>query len=339
MRTANLLSTCALFCALLAGCEKAKMFTDEVQAKLAGKAASGLMELGGPEMDPELEALVDKTDEGYLFRRDISFPQEMDIRAEEVIAFDECQVFGRSPYGGVKDRLSLTNRKIRFYKRRSGSIDCTIEVDQIEKALDEKMSEEERASAITKSKDAGAQVSFNYTGGSWTTRKTTDFAKAMANQRHEKELDVRLSEDGLMSRARWFGQKRIKMGSKVQLSVDLLDLVFPRGTEGSATMTLVGIEGVHGHPCGIFEITGNLDFIEPATQESLEADGKTSLESGSKVWLSLLYPVVLRKDLHTVTTLKFGEVKNGGGIISGKMKLTTLLDWQIASNKKAAAPE
>jgi hypothetical protein len=106
----------------------------------------------------------------------------------------------------------------------------------------------------------GKAVQFKYDGMAWKALITREFKTMAWGKGLEEEVGVHLLESSLLPRPRWFGEKPMKLGEVTKLSGKSLDLVFDGLAEGSAEMVLKGMEGVHGHPCAVFEVSGA--FVE-----------------------------------------------------------------------------
>ncbi len=119
----------------------------------------------------------------------------------------------------------------------------------------------------------------------------------------EETLGETLVANGLLPRPRWFGTKPMKIGDTTNLANESLVLAFDDTKKGSLEMVFKGMEGVHGHPCGVFEVEGAIipDEVENAKGQTVVSE--ITIEKG-RIWFSLLHPVVLRMDLDTIRSIE-----------------------------------
>ena len=130
---------------------------------------------------------------------------------------------------------------------------------------------------------------------------------------------------GLVERRFWFGN-RLKIGDQVTLSGDQLQMVTGAKGSGTLVLRLEGIEKIDGHPCGLFSMSGDFDLrIATGGDDSLSA--KTSVTSG-RIWLSLLYPLVLKQELQGIMSEKVGQAGGTGARTQGTAEISTEYDWK-----------
>ena len=127
-----------------------------------------------------------------------------------------------------------------------------------------------------------------------------DFRIASRAQMIAPVFEDLLIEDGLAPRALWFGKKRYKVGDKLTVTDDFLPMLVGGKAKGNLKVTLESFDAVNGHPCGVFSVAGDFtrkqfpDFNGSITNEEV------TIESG-KLWLSLLYSLILREETDGTT--------------------------------------
>ena len=307
-------------------------------------------------IDPKLAKLIDKNEAGYLFKRDMKFPPHLKVIATERRKIVDGRVVGKTLFGPMEPgRMSFKNVETTEFEMAGKSVRITKRKDLTERILtaEELLKKKEEQEALKKEdkplppdKDSivgnlqGKAVQFARQGREWKALKSRQFATAAWGKKLEGKVGEMLAEYGLVPRARWFGEKRIKEGDVLKLKNETLSLIFDKVREGNVEMVFVGEEGVHGHPCGVFEIKGTIVPDESVNDLGQTQNSEVSIESG-KVWLSLLYPVVMRIQAETIETTERKE--NGQSVykLQGPVEWDSHLDWGAVvagqSKKEAAA--
>ncbi|MDP4996852.1 MAG: hypothetical protein NWQ16_11590 [Akkermansiaceae bacterium] len=265
------------------------------------------------EIDPELEKLVDVTVDGYLFRKDIPFPPHIKVITSQVTKFKKVRFAGKSQFGEGSMVLSTRSDEVMEYEMAGRVTRFTMKEGTTEKLVSpsEKLA---KLQAIAEAKNAGEPppqdndkivnrlvgkaVQFNYDGKAWKLQPSKEFLTMAWGKELEDQVTSQLQANGLLSRSRWFGKERMSPGSETKLSDKSMDLVFDDGEQGKLEMVFKGMEGVHGHPCGVFEVKGSLTYEKTDSEGNILKSEETV--EGGKIWCSLLYPAVLRMDLDLV---------------------------------------
>jgi len=77
--------------------------------------------------DPRLQALVDQTPEGVVFRKDLPFPEKLQVREERRLTFDDARLVVKSAIGNRVVAFSGTRFFTMLYGRAGDRIDVTME--------------------------------------------------------------------------------------------------------------------------------------------------------------------------------------------------------------------
>ena len=184
----------------------------------------------------------------------------------------------------------------------------------------------------------GKAVQFNFDGKEWKAIPTKEFKTMAWGKGLENQVGATLVENGLRPRPRWFGAGPMKAGDVTKLSSGSLDLAFDKVSGGSVEMKLKGLEGVHGHPCAVFEVTGSLVMAKEENDRGQITGGEATIEKG-RIWCSLLYPIVLRGDLDLIVSIETREGAKLVNQLQGAMRETFHHDWKaVTAQPKQPAP-
>lgn len=311
-------------------------------------------EMLSTEIDPALTKLVARDGEAFLFRRDIPFPPHLKVVSTMVTKFDKVRMAGKSDFGEGSMELSIRNdevmeyemagRAVRFTMRENSServptpAERIARLKEIEEAVKRKQKPPEARDRIVNDL-VGKAVQFNYDGRGWKAIPTKEFKTMAWAKGLEKELGETLIENGLRPRPRWFGTGPMKVGAVTKLSGKTLDLVFDGVGGGSVELTLKGMEGVHGHPCAVFEVSGSYTMAESVDAQGQKTTGETTIDKG-RIWCSLLYPIVLRSDLDLIVSTETREEAKLVNQMQGAMNEVFHCDWKaVAAKAKPVAPQ
>ncbi|MES2475023.1 MAG: hypothetical protein V4640_04535 [Verrucomicrobiota bacterium] len=317
----RLIPIIAVFAISTPACEKVKNLANKgrsmLEAELAAKSGGG-----AGKTDPALEKLVDRTAEGVVFRKDLPFPKSLEVettRIEEVSGrvFEKSEI--GSGGGAVKGTITTT-----AVLRRSG--------DQISYQLVESVF----ADPLVKGQDAEKQVkrqilppstaAFVKAGAKWKPL-SNDFHTANLAQSLSPVFDQLLVEHALAPHPLWFGNKRFKVGDTVSVSGKSLPMVVTGNATGALQLKLESFDAVGGHPCGVFSFSGNFTRKGFPSFEGSVTDEERTIESG-KLWLSLLYPIILKQEDQSIQTMRGGQSGGNNVHVNGSSKVTTTRDWK-----------
>ncbi len=300
---------------------------------------------------PELQKLVVKKDDGYLFRTDIAFPPHLKVVVTDVTKFRDVNMAKRIGDESVQTKLNARLENVMEYEMAGKSVRFTqIQDIKRRKAPDEeqmaklKAAEEAAAAGEEPPEDpdqqigllVGKAVQFNFDGIDWKAVPTKEFKTMAWGKTLEPDVTSTLVYNGLKPRAKWFGVKPLPIGHKLKLAGESLNLVFENAAKGSLEMEFKSVEGVHGHPCAVFDVSGSIELKTDTDEQGQPVDGEETIESG-RVWFSLLYPVVMRSELHKVVS--YDTRKNGKLVAQFQGKAEDYLhrDWKAVSPQSKTA--
>lgn len=320
--------TIPLFALALASCDKAKKLADQATSTVKQQIAA---QTGGKEsskVDEALQKLVDQTPEGVVFRKDLPFPTRLEITTTRSRNID-VRLYQSSAIEKRVDTLKGT-QLIVFKLERSGDhvrytrqqSDFTIPVADGSDGETKKIANPlEQVAPVIK------PVTFIKSGKKWETAESDGFQAAVLSKVLTPVLDGLLVESALAPRPLWFAKHRFKIGDELDVTGDLLPMLLAGQGKGSFHLKLEAIEAVGGHPCGVFSVTGDFSRKQFPDFEGNLTDEEVSIQSG-KLWLSLLYPIVLKEEYDSIQTFKSGG--NGGlaGRGQGSIKHSVKRDWK-----------
>ncbi len=327
----------------------------EMAEKKAGEGDSSLVNFMEEEevldttVDPSLAKLISKNEEGYLFRSDIPFPPHLKVIVTEVTKFKKVRIAKR--VGAQTSQMELSSRsdKVMEYEMAGKAVRFTKVKEVNERKLPD-WERLDRLKAIAEAEKNGTEppeardrvvdplqgkaVQFNYKGKAWKAIPTKEFKTMAWGRGLEDEVENILMVNGLKPKPRWFGSKRIPIGHKVRLSGPSLDLFFVTAAKGHLDMEFKAVEGVHGHPCAVFEVTGATELKPGTDDEGRATSGEETIEKG-RIWFSLLYPVVLRADLDMIVSYDTREKGKLVGQFQGKSTLRVHSDWKAVTKSRS----
>ena len=384
MRLQRLLCLAALGLTVVS-CDKIRDLVSQAKHTMEAKAAAKAAKSAGTQPDPLLQALVDQTPEGAVFRKDLPFPEHLQVKEERCLTFDAARIVVKSAIGNQVAAFSGTRFFTTRYQRAGAQLDLTMEsagfakpeVDKLEaektaksakatagkpkpdkpktdkakaakSKLEQAKSDQEAAAAstapavpdeLTAIKElTGCKCSFVTDGKGWKAVHSNDFKLAVWGRNLEPHLAALGSAAGVLPRTYWLGQRRLKPGDSVPLSGEALALLLGEGASGSLVLTLEAFEASGGHPCGVFTVTGNYRQAAAPGPDGEVIDEDVSISSG-KVWLSLVYPVVIRQQFETIQTLSTGMRSGHSTLIQGSVAVAVTRTWKptVAPARKLPA--
>lgn len=279
---------------------------------------------GGTTADPELQKLVDLTPDGAIFRKDLAFPKNVAVtytRKDEL----STHFAQKSELGSLTTPANGTLRVVCKLERKGDALDYTYHEFTHEKSAETK---EDAKEADDNPVIPPSEPSvFVKSGTAWKPANRSDFKTAMLCRELAPVLDELLVDNGLAPRTQWFGRHRVKIGDSLNVSGPTLPMIFPGNATGSLKLTLESFGAVHGHPCGVFAISGNYSRKQfPGLHGSL-TDNEATIQSG-KIWLSLLYPIVLRMETELIQTERVSGQGGLATVSQGSVKVSLDRDWK-----------
>lgn len=323
------LITLPLLFAALTSCDKIKDLTNKVKGAINKSQIAQKIPL-----DPELQKLVDQTAEGAIFRKDLPFPQHLEVKSTR-----ETEVSIRNVQSSAIEKSAETVKGVqtttRTFTRSGHQVTFTVEppsavIPKLDpKEIGKKVIEEPVKQVAPAPKSS---ITFELTNKGWKVDHAGDFKSVVLSKELSPVFEQLLQDNALSPRPLWFGKKRMKPGDSLVVSGDSLVMLFAGKVKGSVSLKLEAFEAVDGHPCGVFSITGNYSRVKTPNFDATFTDEEVAIQSG-KLWLSLIYPIVLKQELDTIHNTNAG---GQGGLVSrsqGSAKISQIYSWKSRTSE------
>lgn len=317
-----------LLCLATASCDKAKELAGKAGKAVQKEMANTSGPAPGAAADPELQKLVDQTPEGFIFRKDLPFPINLEVRVtlhEEVasrvhqVSAIEKRVVERKGTRVVITKLERSGDHVRHTLEQSTFTSPVIDgAETAPQAITDPLS---RMTASTK------PTTFRRSGGSWKASSSDGFRSAVLSQQLAPVFDQLLVENALAPRELWFGKRRFKAGDQITIAGETLPVLLSGKAHGTLVLVFEGTDAVEGHPCGVFSIKGDYSRKNSPDFEGNLIDEEVSIQSG-KIWLSLIHPLILKQELDTIQSSKSSGHGGPSQRSQGTVKLTLTRAWK-----------
>jgi hypothetical protein len=313
------------FCLVLVSCDQVKKLADKAKSTVASEVAKKAGESADTKVDPALQKWVDQTPEGTMFRKDLPFPNKIEVKINQ-----RREVSGRfsqkSELGSQVDILKGTISTITKVGRVGDKVSYTLLESIFTEPVIEGAASKDKP--VAKVLEAPSEpFEFVRSGSSWKSAIPTDFRVASRAQIISPFFDQLLIENALAPRALWFGKKRYKIGDELSVENSFLPMVITGKSTGHLKLKLEAFEAVEGHPCGVFSVKGDFTRKQFPGFSGEVTNEEVTIESG-KLWFSLLYPLILKEELAIIQTANSGG--QGGLATSGRSsaKVSVIREWK-----------
>lgn len=317
--------TLTVLCLVSPSCEKIKNLTNKAKSTVASEMAKKTGGTAETPADPALQKLVDQTPEGAIFRKDLPFPDPVEVKITR-----REQVSGRftekSELGSQVNTLKGTITNVTKVAKKGDKVSYTL----LESIFTEPVTEgadDSKKPVVKQLEPPSAPFEFVKSGSTWKSAFPTDFRIASRAQTIGPHFDQLLVENTLAPRALWFGKKRYKIGDQLTVSQEFLPMLVTGNSKGQLKLTLESFDAVNGHPCGVFAVAGDFSRKQFPHFDGSVTNEEVTIESG-KLWLSLLYPLILREETNVILTSSSGG--QGGLSSSGRSsaKVSVTREWK-----------
>ena len=311
----------------LSSCDKARSLANKASSVVKDKFAEEASNQGS-KVDPELQKSVDQTAEGVVFRKDLPFPPRIEIRTTRRRSI-ECRLLSQSVFEKRAESISGTEVRVSKIERASHHVRYTLEESSfsIPSKDPEKKEDQKTANPLEPSPPSTRPINFRKKDGKWIADATDDFRSAVVAKQISPVFDRLLADHAAAPRPLWFSKRRFKPGDRIEVSGETLPMLMEGAKKGAINLVLEKFEAVDGHPCGVFQISGNYTRKDFPDFDGTVADEDVTISSG-KMWFSLIYPIILREELETIQTFSAGP---GGAQASrgqGSVKISVKRSWK-----------
>lgn len=328
MKTARLIPI--LLSALsFVSCDKAKKLAEEATHAVRDQVSAHTGSGTEPASDPSLAKLVDKTPEGVVFRKDLPFPQRIEVRTTR-----------RQEWSGRFYQSSAIERRVETLKG------TRLTIDKLERAGDEvRHTLEKSAFSIPSADDpegmketlgdplaaiaqGNRSHTFRKTGESWTADPGGGFRSAALAKDLSPVLDDLRIDNALAPRPLWFSaKKRFKPGDEVTVTGESMPMLLAGNAAGKLKLKLESFDAVHGHPCAVFSVSGDYRRKDVPDFEGVFTDEDVTIQSG-KLWFSMIHPIILKEELDTIQTVSSGSRGGQKSRGQGSIKVFVEREWK-----------
>ncbi len=311
----------------LASCEKAR--------NLLGKAGSTVKQTVAPlasaktsEADPALRKLVDETADGVRFRKDLPFPDKLEVRISRREEWSGRLIQSsaiesqNSPLHGTRlttGKLERSGNQIRHTQEQS-----SFNVPAAEG--EDKDAAKTLADPLALVTPSSQTLALRHNGTTWVAADNQFRSVAVARE-IAPSMDLLLIESTLAPRPLWFANKRLKSGDEITVGGKSLPMLIAGNASGTLKLKFENLDAVAGHPCGVFAVTGGYARKQFPDFDGSFTDAEVTIQSG-KLWLSLLHPLVLREELDTIQTIRTGSGGGPGTRGQGSVKVSITREWK-----------
>jgi hypothetical protein len=314
---------------LAASCDKAKEIagqaTSAVKERISEKVGAGT----APQIDPELQKLVDQTEEGVVFRKDLPFPTRLDVRVTRSQQWSG-RIFRQSAIERTSESLEGTRLTTDTFQRDGDQVRHTIEETGFSLPATGDADEVKQTLADPFKTTTAERKSYTYLkqGGSWRADRADGFRAASLAKDLAPEFENLLVDHALAARPLWFSsKKRFKTGDRLTVTGRSLPMLVAGKATGSLELILESIDAVDGHPCAVFSVTGDYSRRQFPDFQGTFTDEDVTIQSG-KLWLSLIHPLILREELDTIQTVKSGSKGEQNIRGQGAIKVAVTRSWK-----------
>ena len=315
----------AALCVVSISCDKAKTLVGKAKAAVENRIHQTATDSEVTQVDPELKKLVDQTPEGVIFRKDLPFPTAFQVKTlltQEISG----RIIETSAIGNQVTAQKGTRSTAQKFERSGDQVRYTLEkstfTDPIIAGADDS-----KKPAVKELAPASKPQIYHKVGSTWKSEFSEGFRAVALSRQLSPRFEMLLVENALAPRSLWFGKKRIKLGDQIKISDKTLPMLLAGEAKGMFTLTLESIGAVRGHPCGVFNFTGDYSRKQIPDFEGVVMDEEVTIQSG-KLWLSLIYPLVLRQEADTIQTTRQGGEGNLGIRTQGSVKVSLIREWK-----------
>lgn len=315
----------AALCVVSISCDKAKTLIGKAKTAVENRIHQTATDSEVTQVDPALQKLVDQTPEGVIFRKDLPFPTTFEVKTlltQEISG----RILETSAIGNQVAAQKGTRSTAQKFERSGDQVRYTLEkstfTDPIIAGADDS-----KKPVVRELAPASKPQIYHKVGSIWKSEYSEGFRAVALSRQLSPRFEMLLVENALAPRSLWFGKKRIKLGDQIKISDKTLPMLLAGEAKGMFTLTLESIGSVKGHPCGVFNFTGDYNRKQIPDFEGVVTDEEVTIQSG-KLWLSLIYPLVLRQEADTIQTIRQGGEGNLGIRTQGSVKVSLIREWK-----------
>ncbi|MES2922334.1 MAG: hypothetical protein V4819_12350 [Verrucomicrobiota bacterium] len=313
-----------LLCLAVLSCDKAKNIAGKARTAVESEIAKQSGKSAENKPDSEWQKLVDQTPEGVIFRKDLPFPTKLEVKTTRLQEVSQR----------IVQSSAIENQKLTVKGTRTMVTKLERDGDQVRYSLLEFTFSEpvtgpadDKKPVATPLAPPSKPVVFLKTGTTWKADSKEGFRAVALSKTLSPVFEDLLVENALAPHALWFGKKRFKIGDQLTVPESSLPMLVTGNAKGTLTLTLKSFDAVKGHPCGVFEVRGKYDRKQSPDFEGGLTDEDVTIQSG-QLWLSLIYPLVLKEELDTIQSTRTGGQGNAASRSQGGVKVSVTREWK-----------
>ena len=325
----------------LSSCDRLKEVAEKVSTSVSDKLGDSHENLvEKPHYNPLLN-LVDQTEEGYVFRKDLPFPSEMIVTtvAERRI---NGRIFNESQLGRKVEAIIGKEEITAVFERNGPTVLFTIKDSSFSIPTPATKGGEPGSSTVdnpfSQAPPPKKTMTFVQEDRVWKGRGNREFKLMAMNLQLSPVFGDLLMDNALAPRGLWFSSNRIKIGDEIEVTQTAMPMIVSGKASGSLNIKLDAVEEIEGHPCGRFSVVGKYRRHGFPSLVGNLINEEVTIESG-EIWLSLIYPVILKEKLKTIQT--FGPADGGSvvGRAQGSVDTLVVRKWKSFEPLPESEPE
>jgi len=314
-----------LLCFAVFSCDKAKNLANKARSAVESELAIKAGQSGDTKSDPELQKLVDQSPEGVIFRKDLPFPGRVKVKTTRNEEFSGRRS-ERSELGNQVGVLKGTFTNVSQLEREDDRVTYTL-IQSIFTGPEIEGANDSKKPVIKEIVPPSKPTVFVKSGSSWKLAVNSDFQTASLAKSITPVFDQLLVEGAVNPRILWFAKKRLKVGDNITVSEKSLPMVVTGDAKGRLNLKLEAFESVNSHPCGVFSITGTFTRHQFPDFDGSLTNEEVTVESG-KLWLSLLYPLILKEETSIIQTTSSGGQGGLTTSMQSSAKVSVIREWK-----------
>lgn len=318
----------------LASCDKAKKIaetaTHVVKEQIAAHAGTSNHDT---KPDPELAKLADQTPEGVVFRKDLPFPEQIEITITR-----NHEWSGRFYHSSAIERRAETIKGTRHntekLERKGDEVRHTLEQSSFSMPSpdDPEGTKKTLNDPLSSTTPANRTQIFRRSGKTWAADPSGGFRSAALSKDLAPVFEQLLIENALTPRPLWFSpKKRFKPGDELIITSETLPMLVGGNATGNLKLKLESFGAVHGHPCAVFAVSGDYRRKDAPDFEGVFTDEDVTIQSG-KLWLSIIHPIILKEELDTIQTVSSGNLGGQKTKGQGSIKVSVERKWKALTS-------
>lgn len=321
----TLFPSIVLCCFASVACEKAKELANKTRTTVESQIAKQTSHSEDTPADPELQKLVDQTPEGVIFRKDLPLPNPFEVkitRRSEI----SMRTISRSAIEANSAITKGTLIHVSKLERAGDQVRYTLEQSTFaEPVIDDSDASKKPAPKVIE--PPSKPCIFKKTGTSWKAEASEGFRAIALAKQLSPVFEVILTDNAAAVRPMWFPKDRVKTDQEFHLNDNALPMLVAGNAKGNLKLKFKSIEAVKGHPCGVFEISGAYSRKKVPDFSGIVTDEDVTIQNG-KIWLSLIYPIILREELDVIESRQMNGQSGMDSRTQGSAKVSIIREWK-----------